>query len=306
MKIRIATRKSQLALWQAEFVKSELLKLDSKLDVELVPMTSRGDKILDMPLAKIGGKGLFLKELELAMQENEADIAVHSMKDVTMEFPEGLQLTSICEREDPRDAFISNAAKSLAELAPGSTVGTSSLRRKTQLQNKRPDLIFKDLRGNVNSRLQKMDSGDYDAIILAAAGMKRLKMDDRIKESLSPETSLPAVGQGAVGIESRIGDDELNQLLRKLTHQPTWDCVMAERAMNTRLNGGCQVPIAGHATIEGANIHLKGLVASVDGKTILSASRVGPIKDGQRMGLELAEDLLSQGAGEILAAIELP
>ncbi|MFZ2320968.1 MAG: hydroxymethylbilane synthase, partial [Pseudomonas sp.] len=247
--IRIATRKSALALWQAEYVKACLEQAHPGLLVSLVPMVSRGDKLLDAPLAKIGGKGLFVKELETALLDNEADIAVHSMKDVPMDFPEGLGLFCICEREDPRDAFVSNTFASLDELPAGSVVGTSSLRRQAQLLALRPDLKIHFLRGNVNTRLAKLDAGEYDAIILAAAGLIRLGFGARIRASISVEASLPAGGQGAVGIECRSADAEIHALLAPLHHRETALRVTAERALNKHLNGGCQVPIACYALL---------------------------------------------------------
>jgi hydroxymethylbilane synthase len=269
--IRIATRKSPLALWQAEFVKAELERIHTGLSVELVPMTTKGDVILDTPLAKVGGKGLFVKELEVAMLEGRADIAVHSMKDVPVDFPEGLGLEIICEREDPRDAFVSNHFTNLAELPKGAVVGTSSLRRQCQIRAMRPDLIIKDLRGNVGTRLAKLDSSDYDAIILAAAGLIRLKLISRIASYISPEASLPANGQGAVGIECRTDDARVKALLAPLEHLETRYRVVAERAMNTRLEGGCQVPIGAYAEIDGDELTLRGLVGNPDGSQIITA-----------------------------------
>lgn len=301
--IRIATRKSALALWQAEFVKSELEKAHPNLKVSLVPMVSRGDQLLDSPLAKIGGKGLFVKELELALLEDRADIAVHSMKDVPMHFPEGLGLFCICEREDPRDAFVSNNFSSLDELPQGSIVGTSSLRRQAQLLKLRPDLTINFLRGNVNTRLAKLDAGEYDAIILAAAGLLRLGFAERIRSYLSVEDSLPAGGQGAVGIECRVDDDELHQLLAVLHDPNTADRVTAERALNTHLNGGCQVPIACYAVLEQDQLWLRGMVGQPDGSQLLMAQARAPRTQASQLGVQVAEDLLSQGAGEILAAV---
>lgn len=301
--IRIATRKSALALWQAEFVKSELEKAHPNLKVSLVPMVSRGDQLLDSPLAKIGGKGLFVKELELALLEDRADIAVHSMKDVPMHFPEGLGLFCICEREDPRDAFVANSFASLDELPQGSIVGTSSLRRQAQLLKLRPDLTINFLRGNVNTRLAKLDAGEYDAIILAAAGLLRLGFAERIRSYLSVEDSLPAGGQGAVGIECRVDDDELHQLLAVLHDPDTADRVTAERALNTHLNGGCQVPIACYAVLEQDQLWLRGMVGQPDGSQLLMAQARAPRAQASQLGVQVAEDLLSQGAGEILAAV---
>ncbi|SHL27992.1 hydroxymethylbilane synthase [Phytopseudomonas punonensis] len=301
--IRIATRKSALALWQAEHVKARLEQAHPGLQVSLVPMVSRGDKLLDAPLAKIGGKGLFVKELETALLENQADIAVHSMKDVPMDFPEGLGLFCICEREDPRDAFVSNTYESLDALPAGSVVGTSSLRRQAQLLARRPDLKIHFLRGNVNTRLAKLDAGEYDAIILAAAGLIRLGFEDRIRDSISIEHSLPAGGQGAVGIECRVGDAELQRLLAPLNHTETALRVTAERAMNKRLNGGCQVPIACYAILEGEQLWLRGLVGEPDGSRLLRAEQRGAAEDAEGLGIEVAEALLAQGAGSILTAI---
>lgn len=301
--IRIATRKSPLALWQAEFVKAELEQAHPGLKVTLLTMTTKGDIILDTPLAKVGGKGLFVKELEVAMLEDRADIAVHSMKDVPVEFPEGLGLTVICEREDPRDAFVSNTYNSLDELPQGAIVGSSSLRRQCQLRAMRPDLEIRDLRGNVGTRLGKLDNGDYDAIILAAAGLKRLELEERIASFIEPEQSLPANGQGAVGIECRLDDAELIEMLKVLEHKPTRARVIAERAMNTALEGGCQVPIGAYAEIEGDNMWLRGLVGDPDGSKILTDEIRGDVADAEKLGLELAEKLRAQGAAEILEKV---
>lgn len=301
--IRIATRKSALALWQAEYVKSALEQAHPGLCVSLVPMVSRGDKLLDAPLAKIGGKGLFVKELETALLENEADIAVHSMKDVPMDFPEGLGLFCICEREDPRDAFVSNRFDSLDALPAGSIVGTSSLRRQAQLLARRPDLRIHFLRGNVNTRLAKLDAGEYDAIILAAAGLIRLGFEDRIRSSISVDDSLPAGGQGAVGIECRTADAEVHALLAPLHHRDTAVRVNAERALNKRLNGGCQVPIACYAVLEGDQLWLRGLVGQPDGGQLLRAESRAPADEAEQLGVRVAEDLLGQGAETILKAV---
>lgn len=301
--IRIATRKSALALWQAEYVKARLIETHPGLLVTLVPMVSRGDKLLDSPLSKIGGKGLFVKELETALLENEADIAVHSMKDVPMDFPEGLGLFCICEREDPRDAFVSNTYASLDALPPGSIVGTSSLRRQAQLLTRRPDLEIRFLRGNVNTRLAKLDAGEYDAIILAAAGLIRLGFEDRITSPISVDDSLPAGGQGAVGIECRSADSEIHGLLAPLHHQDTATRVIAERALNKHLNGGCQVPIACYAVLEGEQLWLRGLVGDPSGGLLLSAEARAPRGDAEALGVQVAEDLLSQGANDILKAV---
>lgn len=301
--LRIATRQSALALWQAEYVKERLQQAHPGLVVTLVPMVSRGDKLLDSPLAKIGGKGLFVKELETALLEGAADIAVHSMKDVPMDFPEGLGLFCICEREDPRDAFVSNTYDSLHALPPGSVVGTSSLRRQAQLLAARPDLSVRFLRGNVNTRLAKLDAGEYDAIILAAAGLIRLGLGERIRSNLSVEASLPAGGQGAVGIECRTADADLHALLEPLHHLPTAVCVTAERAMNKALNGGCQVPIASYAVLEAGELWLRGLVGEPSGKRLLQADARAPQSHAQALGERIAHALVEQGAGEILAAV---
>lgn len=301
--VRIATRKSALALWQAEFVKAELERFHTDVRVELVPMSTQGDIILDTPLAKIGGKGLFVKELEQAMLEGRADIAVHSMKDVPVEFPEGLELHTICEREDPRDAFVSNNFANLNALPQGAIVGTSSLRRQCQIKALRPDLDIRDLRGNVNTRLGKLDDGQYDAIILAAAGLIRLEMESRIADYIEPEVSLPANGQGAVGIECRIDDEVTKVLLAPLEHTQTRIRVNAERAMNRHLEGGCQVPIGAYALVDGEQVHLRGLVGAVDGSEILRDEVTGHINDAEKLGIELAKKLLAQGADKILAEV---
>ncbi|WP_275554357.1 hydroxymethylbilane synthase [Mixta sp. Marseille-Q2659] len=298
--LRIATRQSPLALWQAQYVQQRLMACHPGLRVELVPMVTRGDIILDTPLAKVGGKGLFVKELELAMLENRADIAVHSMKDVPVAFPEGLGLVTICERDDPLDAFVSNHYATLDALPQGAVVGTSSLRRQCQLAELRPDLEIRSLRGNVGTRLSKLDAGEYDAIILAAAGLKRLGLQDRIRYAIPAEVSLPAVGQGAVGIECRLDDEQTIMLLAALNDDDTATRVKAERAMNTRLEGGCQVPIGSYALLEGDNIWLRGLVGSPDGKTMVRGERRGPRSQAEQLGISLADELLNNGAREIL------
>ena len=301
--VRIATRKSPLALWQAEFVRDSLLALRPDLKVELVKMVTQGDKILDTPLAKVGGKGLFVKELELGMLQGDADIAVHSMKDVPVEFPEGLHLAVICEREDPRDAFVSNNYESIEDLPEGAKVGTSSLRRMCQIRNWRSDLEILDLRGNVNTRLRKLDEGQYDAIILACAGLKRLGFDDRIQSHLDPGFSLPAIGQGAVGIECRIDDDFINELIAPLNHAATRTRVLAERAMNSRLEGGCQVPIGGYAELDGDTLLIRGLVGRPDGSEMVRGEIAGRADEAEYLGTTLAEDLLARGAGDILKEV---
>jgi len=298
--IVIATRKSPLALWQAYYVKDLLENRFPGIDVSLLEMSTRGDKILDTPLAKVGGKGLFVKELEVAMLEGRADIAVHSMKDVPMEFPENLGLVAITEREDPRDAFVSNTYKSIDDLPQGSVVGTSSLRRQSQLRAMRPDLKIKDLRGNVGTRLGKLDAGEYDAIILAAAGLLRLELPQRIKSFIEPEVLLPAAGQGAVGIECRLDDQALCDIIAALNDNDTSTRVLAERAMNKRLMGGCQVPIGGYALLDGEQLNLRGLVGSVDGSHIIYKTVDGQRSDAEQLGIKLAELLLDDGAKEIL------
>lgn len=319
--VRIATRQSPLALWQAEFVKAELEKLHPGVVVELLGMTTQGDKILDTPLAKIGGKGLFVKELEQAMLDNRADIAVHSMKDVPMEFPDGLMLGVICEREEPRDAFVSNKYKCLDDLPQNAVVGTSSLRRQCQLAAYRPDLKIVSLRGNVNTRLRKLDDGNFDAIILAAAGLIRLEMPDRIAQLIDTDVLLPAAGQGAVGIECRVNDPTIATLLKPLGDNKTTLRVFAERAMNKRLEGGCQVPIAGFAelSIEGSSesdsseLGLRALVGQIDGKVIIAKAESINFQDesdvescrneAEALGRRVADQLLEAGAGEILKAV---
>lgn len=301
--IRIATRNSPLAMWQAEFVRDRLQAAHSDLAVELVGMTTQGDQILNSPLAKIGGKGLFVKELEVSMLAGETDIAVHSMKDVPVEFPEGLHLAVICEREDPRDTFVSNNFSTLDELPQGARIGTSSMRRQCQLRERRPDLQIIDLRGNVNTRLRKLDEGQYDAIILAAAGLIRLGFDARITQFMETDISLPAIGQGAVGIECRSDDARVNALLAPLNHPQTRTRVLAERAMNERLEGGCQVPIAGHAVLDGDTLQLRGLVGQPDASEMIRGEISGPAADAERLGTALADELLGRGAREILAAL---
>lgn len=301
--LRIATRQSLLALWQAEYVKARLESLHTDLSVELVTMVTKGDKILDTPLAKIGGKGLFVKELENAMLEGRADIAVHSMKDVPMDFPQGLGLAVICERENPTDAFVSSTFSHLDQLPEGAIVGTSSLRREVQLRERRPDLVIKSLRGNVQTRLGKLDAGEYDAIILASAGLIRLKLEERIRYRIPAEESLPAGGQGAVGIECRMDDQATLDLLKPLNDADTATRVLAERALNRRLEGGCQVPIGCYAELEGDQLWLRGLVGRPDGTKVLRDEIRGPAIDAELLGITLAERLLEAGAGTILAEV---
>jgi len=304
--LTIATRESPLALWQAEYVRAALEAAHPGLTVALLGMTSRGDQLLDVPLAKVGGKGLFVKELETALLDGSADIAVHSMKDVPMAFPKGLGLGVICEREDPSDAFVSNRFKSLEELPAGSVVGTSSLRRECQLRSRRPDLQVKFLRGNVNTRLRKLDEGDYDAIILASAGLIRLGFGERIAQQIAVTDSLPAGGQGAVGIELRSADSDVLHLLQVLHHEPTAQRVTAERAMNERLQGGCQVPIACYAQhlANSGRLWLRGLVGKPDGSLILRAEGEADASQAQQLGVQVAEQLLEQGASAILADVQ--
>lgn len=301
--LRIATRKSPLALWQAEHVKARLQVLHPGLAVELVGMTTRGDKILDAPLAKIGGKGLFVKELEHALLNNEADIAVHSMKDVPMEFPQGLGLGVICEREDPRDAFVSNRFASISELPPRAIVGTSSLRRACQLKSARADLVIESLRGNVNSRLARLDAGQFDAIILASAGLIRLGFTQRIRAFIAPEAILPAGGQGAIGIELRAGDAATQRLIAPLHHDDTAARVNCERALNRHLHGGCQVPIAAYALRQNDELWLRALVGDPDGRTMLRAEARAAVASAEALGIDVAKQLLAQGADKILAAV---
>ncbi|MGE8600323.1 MAG: hydroxymethylbilane synthase [Acinetobacter calcoaceticus] len=301
--LKIATRQSPLALWQAEYIRARLQELHPDLTVELVKFVTQGDKILDTPLAKIGGKGLFVKELEAALLDGRADLAVHSMKDVPMALPEGLTLAVICEREDPLDAFVSNQFEKFADLPQGAKVGTSSLRRKSQILKQRPDLQIIDLRGNVGTRLGKLDDGQYDAIILASAGLKRLGLSERIRHCLTPDISLPAVGQGALGLECRAADSEVLALIQPLLHQETDVCVRAERAFNAYLEGGCQVPIAGYATLQNGQIHIEGRVGSADGQTLLRAELTDEASNAQQLGENLARNLLDQGAGELLKAL---
>ena len=303
--LRIATRKSPLALWQANYVKQALEREHGDLQVSLVAMTTRGDQILDSPLAKVGGKGLFVKELEKALLNDEADIAVHSMKDLPMDFPAELGLAVICERDDPADAFVSNRFDSFSELSEHARVGTSSFRRQCQLKQLRPDLEIADLRGNVGTRLSKLDAGEFDAIILAAAGLNRLELSERIKQRLPFDDCLPAGGQGAVGIECRTVDLQTMRLIDCLHHQPTATRVVAERAVNIRLQGGCQVPIASFAELEGELLHLRALVGNLEGTRIIRSAMKGDPHQAEQLGLNVAEDLLSQGAAEILAELSI-
>ena len=298
--LKIATRKSPLALWQAEFVKSRLQLLYPDLDVELVKMTTKGDKILNTPLSKIGGKNLFIKELELGMIDGKADIAVHSMKDVPYELPNEFELGAILERENPFDAFVSNHFDSISDLPKGARVGSCSLRRIVQLKALRPDLDILDLRGNVNTRLRKLDDGEYDAIILACAGLIRLGFEKRIKQQLSSDQSLPAVGQGALGIEIRGGDESIRKLLEPLIHERTMNEVMAERSMNSTLEGGCSVAIGGYSITKDNALELTGMVGNIDSNTILRVHENGSLKQPKELGEVVAQKLLAMGAGELL------
>lgn len=302
-KLVIATRESQLALWQAEHVKARLMALHPGLEVELLGMTTQGDQILDSPLSRIGGKGLFVKELETAMAEGRADLAVHSIKDVPMDLPEGFELAAISQREDPRDAFISRKYGSLAELPSGARVGTSSLRRQVQLRAVYPTLDVDTLRGNVNTRLRKLEEGQYDAILLAAAGLKRLGLDSHIRAILEPEESLPAVGQGALGIEIRSGRPDLAALLAPLNDPETAACVRAERAMSRMLQGGCQAPIGGYAEMLGGRIHLRAFVADLEGIRFYKSTVEGDPADPEAVGQAAAAELIAQGADRLLAEL---
>jgi hydroxymethylbilane synthase len=298
--IRIATRESRLAMWQAEHVAAELCRHHPDLTVELVPMTTKGDQILDTTLAKIGGKGLFIKELESAMLEGRADIAVHSMKDVPAEMPEGFGIVAVLEREDPRDALVSADYMRIEDIPAGSVVGTSSLRRQAQLQHARPDLEVEPVRGNVETRLRKLDHGHFSAILLAAAGLKRLGLAERIAGFLPYEVSLPAVGQGAVGIEALQDDAAVAELVAPLEHADTRRCVDAERAFAGGLGASCESPVAGFAVIDGDELHLRGLVATRDGASVLHGERRGPAADAAAIGAALARDLFERGAAALL------
>jgi len=309
-KIIIATRGSMLALWQAEWIKAQLEARNPGLKVELNKIKTTGDKILDVPLAKVGGKGLFVKEIEEALLQKTADLAVHSMKDVPADLPEGLHIAAICERENPRDALLAGAKiKNFEDLPQGARIGTSSLRRICQILSKRPDLKIIQLRGNVDTRIRKLDEGEFDAIILAAAGVKRLGKAERITQIIPQDLSLSAVGQGAVGIECRKDDEFINSLVKALDHADTSVCVRAERAFLKKLEGGCQVPIAGHArliinkTTSTPSLFIEGLVGSVSGDRIIRESIEGPPEEAESLGTALAETLLSKGAGKILSEV---
>ena len=301
----IASRESALAMWQAEHIRDRLLELYPQTEVSILGMTTQGDQILDVTLSKIGGKGLFVKELETALENGSADIAVHSLKDVPMNLPDGFMLACIGEREDPRDAFVSNNFANLAALPAGAIVGTSSLRRESQLRARFPHLNIQPLRGNVQTRLRKLDEGQYAAIILAAAGLKRLGLGVRIRDIIPSEDSLPAVGQGALGIECRADRADLVGLLAPLHHTDTAACVMAERAMSRALSGSCQVPLGGFAEVSGNQLRMRGFVATPDGARLIRAEHTGNVNNPEALGNAVAQDLLAQGAGEILAALAL-
>ena len=299
-KIKIATRRSPLAIWQAEYVKKELIRNHSDIEIQIVRIQTEGDRFLDAPLFDIGGKGLFIKELEEALLSKNADIAVHSMKDVIVELPKGLEISVIMKREDSRDVLISNQYNSIAEIPDNSTVGTSSLRRQSQLKQENSNILFEDLRGNVETRIGKLDDGKYDAIILAAAGIIRLGLAERITEFISFSHVLPAVGQGAIGIECRTNDETTQQLIAPLNDKDTSLCVLTERAFSRRLNGGCQLPIASHAVIENNQIKVDGLVARLDGSKVIRLQKIGELEDADKIGSSLAEALLDNGADAIL------
>jgi hydroxymethylbilane synthase len=303
-KLVIASRESALAMWQAHHIQARLQALYPDASVEILGMTTTGDQILDSPLARIGGKGLFVKELEQALADGRADLAVHSMKDVPMNLPEGFALAATGEREDPRDAFVSVRYQRLEDLPEGSVVGTSSLRRQSQLQARFPHLKIESLRGNLQTRLRKLDEGQYAAIILAAAGLKRLGLEDRITQLISPENSIPAVGQGALGIEIRADRDDMRALLQPLNHTDTAACVEAERAMSRALAGSCTVPLGAYAHIDNGALRMTGFVASVNGSEMVRDSVEGSPKDADALGRALAEKLIAHGADRILAALD--
>ena len=303
-KLTIATRQSPLALWQAHHIQSRLQALYPGLVVELLGMTTQGDRILDVTLNKIGGKGLFVKELETALQDGRADLAVHAMKDVPMVLPEGFAIAAIPPRENPYDAFVSNHYATLADLPHGAIVGTSSLRRESQLRARFPHLTVKPLRGNINTRLRKLDDSEYDAIILAAAGLKRLELGDRIRALLSAEDSLPAPGQGALGIEILASRSDLLALLAPLNHAATGACVNAERAVSRRLGGSCQIPLGAFAEEDDGFLRLRGFVASTDGRDIVYAEANGSLAAADGLGNQVADLLLTEGAAEILKALD--
>ncbi len=300
--IRIATRRSPLALWQAEHVAAELQRLDPNVTTELVKIETKGDKILDVPLAKVGGKGLFTKEIDMALFDGRADIAVHSMKDVPTQLPEGTSIRAIPEREDPRDSVATITGKGLASLHDGARIGTSSLRRVTQLKAIYPTFEFQWIRGNIQTRLSKLGK-EVDAVILAAAGVRRMGMAEQMHEFIDTEVMLPAVAQGTLGIQTRDADDEINAIVDRLNHTDTVDRTRAERAFLARLEGGCQVPIAAYATLDGDKLHLKGLVGAVDGSVVIRREVTGARSDGEAMGIRLADEILDAGARPILEAL---
>jgi len=301
--LTIASRESALAMWQATHIRDRLAALHPGCTVTILGMTTRGDQILDVTLSKVGGKGLFVKELELALEAGQADLAVHSMKDVPMDLPPGFALAAIGEREDPRDAFVSNRHTHLSDLPPGAVVGTSSLRREAQLRARYPHLVVKPLRGNVGTRLKKLDDGQFDAILLAAAGLKRLGLGDRIKSLLAVEESIPAAGQGALGIEIRSGNAEVAAMVAALNHPDTAACVRAERQVSRVLGGSCQVPLGAHAVLQDGRLVLNGFVAHPDGSAYLHGSASGDAADPEAVGQALADQLLAQGARAILDAL---
>ena len=302
--LRIATRKSALALWQAEHVAARLRALEPGRPVELLPLTTEGDRDLGISLAAAGGKGLFIKELEVALADGRADLAVHSMKDVPVELDSRFTLAAVLERDDPRDAFLSVKHRSFDALPPGARVGSSSLRRRSQLLHRRPDLVIEPLRGNVDTRLKKLERGEYDAIVLAVAGLKRLGLGKAITAVLEPELCLPAITQGIIGIECRAGDAAVHRLLQRLNHEPTWTQALAERALSRGLSGSCNLPLAGHATLEGGMLSLRGCVASPDGRRLVAGAASGPGDQAEKLGIKLAEDLLARGAGEVLKDVQ--
>ncbi len=304
-KLVIASRESALAMWQAEHIRDRLRTLYPQTDISILGMTTQGDQILDVTLSKIGGKGLFVKELETALENGSADLAVHSLKDVPMHMPEGFVLAAIGEREDPHDAFVSNKYENLAALPEGSVVGTSSLRRESQLRARFPHLDVKPLRGNVQTRLRKLDEGQYAAIILAAAGLKRLGLGARIRGIITSEDSLPAVGQGALGFECRSDRVDMIELLQSLNHPETAACVLAERAMSRSLGGSCQVPLGGFAQVQNGKLRMRGFVASPDGKRMMQSELTGEINDPEALGNRIADELRAQGADAILAELSL-
>ena len=299
----IGTRGSKLALWQAEWVHARLRQVEPGLSIALKRIKTTGDKIVDVPLATIGGKGLFIKEIEEALARGDIDLAVHSMKDVPTKLPDGMEILAVPEREDARDVLISRDGRTLDRMAKGARLGTSSLRRQAQILHVRPDLDVVVLRGNLDTRLRKLDEGEYDGIVVAAAGLRRLGWADRATEYLPPEVSLPAIGQGALGLEGRADDGFVRDVAARLDHRPTRIAVTAERALLERLEGGCQVPIAAHATIAGETLTMIGLIAGVDGRRMVRDTIQGPVGEARGLGIQLAERLLARGGGDILKEI---